>query len=59
MTQKQLQEIKDQLPAGETFDRAYRAFEGDLRVITKDAHGCETRYRVIFNADDSVSIQRF
>lgn len=59
MTQKQLQEIKNQLPAGERFDRAYGACEGGIRVITKDKCGREIRYKVIFHEDDSVSIQRF
>ena len=59
MTEKQLKQVKAQLPEGETFSRAYRAFEGDIRVISKDKRGNEYRYRVNFNPDDSVSIQRF
>ena len=36
----------------------YRAFEGDIRVITKD-HGKETRYTVIHNPeDDSVTLRK-
>ena len=56
MTQKQIQQIKDQLPAGEKIDRMYQAFEGDIRVITKDESGYEKRYTTRFDADDNVTI---
>ena len=59
MTQKQIQQIKEQLPANEKIDRMYRAFEGDIRVITKDASGYETRYTVRFDAEDNVTIRHF
>ena len=59
MTEKQLKQAKSQLPQGERFDRAYSAFEGGIRLISKDAEGREFRYKVHFDADDSVRIERF
>ena len=59
MTDKQLKQAKSQLPQGERFDRAYSAYEGGIRLISKKANGTETRYKVIFEADDSVRIERF
>ena len=59
MTDKQLKQAKSQLPQGERFDRAYSAFEGGIRLISKKADGTETRYKVFFEADDSVRIERF
>ena len=59
MTDKQLKQIKNQLPKGEKLDRCYAAAEGGIRVISKDAQGRETRYNVSFDADDNASIQRF
>ncbi len=59
MTRKQLQQIQEQLPAGETIDRMYQAFEGDIRVITRDENGCEIRYTTRFDADDNVTIRHF
>lgn len=59
MTEKQIRQIKSQLPKGEKLNRAYRAVEGDLRVISKDAEGREYRYTVIFDADDNATIKRF
>ncbi len=59
MTDKQLKQAKSQLPQGEHFDRAYSAYEGGIRLISKKADGSETRYKVIFEADDSVRIERF
>ena len=59
MTRKQIQQIKDQLPAGETIDRMYQAYEGDIRVITKDENGYEIRYTTRFDADDNVTIKHF
>ena len=59
MTQKQMQQIKSQLPQGEKILRCYSAFEGGIRVITKNADGHETRYNVSFDADDNASIKRF
>jgi hypothetical protein len=59
MTDKQLKQAKDQLPQGERFDRAYSAYEGGIRLISKKTDGTETRYKVIFDADDNVRIERF
>ena len=59
MTEKQIQQIKSQLPQGERIDRMYTAFEGGIRVISKDANGHETRYNVSFDADDNASIKKF
>lgn len=59
MTDKQLKQAKSQLPQGERFDRAYSAFEGGIRLISKNADDSEIRYKVIFDADDSVRIERF
>ncbi|MDD2267949.1 MAG: hypothetical protein PHY15_00190 [Eubacteriales bacterium] len=59
MTEKQIKQIKSQLPQGERIDRMYTAFEGGIRVITKDANGREVRYNVIFDADDNASIKKF
>ena len=43
MTEKQRKQIEGQLPHGEKIDRMYTAFEGGIRVITKNAAGFETR----------------
>ena len=59
MTEKQLKQIKNQLPEGEKFARAYTAFEGGIRVITKNTDGYEIRYNVSFDSDDNASIKRF
>ncbi len=58
MTEKHINQIKAQLPEGEKIERMYRAFEGDIRVITKDRTGRETRYTVHHDADDNVTIER-
>ena len=58
MTNKQLEQINAQLPQGETFSRAYRAFEGDIRVIGRDTAGTEKRYTTHFDADGNVTIER-
>lgn len=59
MTEKQMKQIEGQLPQGEKIDRMYTAFEGGIRVITKNATGYETRYNVSFDADDNASIKKF
>lgn len=59
MTDKQLKQAKSQLPQGERFDRSYSAFEGGMRLISKKADGSETLYKVHFEADDNVRIERF
>ena len=58
MTDKQVKQIKAQLPEGEHLDRMYSAYEGGIRAISKNRSGYEYRYRVIFDADDNVSIER-
>ena len=58
MTEKQIKQIKDQLPAGEYLDRMYNAFEGGIRAISRGWNGAEFRYRVSFDADDNASIER-
>lgn len=59
MTEKQIKQIEGQLPQGEKVDRMYTAFEGGIRVITKNADGCEIRYTVSFDAEGNASIKRF
>ena len=59
MTEKQIKQIEGQLSQDEKIDRMYSAFEGGIRVITKNADGCEIRYNVSFDADGSASIKRF
>lgn len=59
MTEKQIKQIKAQLPQGEHIDRMYSAYEGGIRVITKKKDGTETRYRVHFDAAFNASIERF
>ena len=59
MTNKQLQQVISQLPEGEHFDRAYSAFEGGIRVISKDECGFEYRYNVSFDTEENASIKRF
>ena len=58
MTDKQVQQIKDQLHEGEYLDRMYSAFEGGIRAISRGWNGAEFRYRVSFDADDNASIER-
>ena len=58
MTDKQLKQVKAQLPEGQRFDRAYRALEGDIRVISRDKRGNEYRSTVRFDRDDNVTIEK-
>ena len=57
MTDKQLKQVKAQLPEGQRFDRAYRALEGDIRVISRDKRGNEYRYTVRFDRDGNATIE--
>ena len=57
MTARQIEQIKAQLPEGETLNRMYRAIEGDIRVISRDTQGNEYRYTVRFDKDDNVTIK--
>ena len=59
MTEKQIKQIEAQLPTGEHIDRMYNAFEGGIRVITRDRSGRETRYNVIVDAAGNVEIRGF
>ena len=59
MTDKHIKQIESQLPAGETIERMYRAFEGDIRVITKDKNGMEIRYTCILDENLNVTIKKF
>ncbi|MDO4549533.1 MAG: hypothetical protein Q4D04_15695 [Clostridia bacterium] len=59
MTEKQMKQIEEQLPKGETFNRTYRAMEGDIRVITRNADGYETRYTVVFDENGDVTLKQF
>lgn len=43
MTEKQIKQVKAQLPEGETLNRMYRSYEGDIRVISRDRKGNEHR----------------
>lgn len=54
MTEKQIKQVKAQLPEGETLNRMYRSYEGDIRVISRDRKGNEHRYTTRLNADMSV-----
>ena len=57
MTEKQIEQIRKMLPAGEKLDRMYRAFEGGIRAISKDAAGSEKRYAVRIDADGGLKIE--
>ena len=59
MTDKHIKQIESQLPEGEQIIKMYKAFEGDIRVITKDRDGCEIRYTCILDKDLNVTIKRF
>lgn len=59
MTEKQMKQIQSQLPKGEKINRCYRAFKGDIRVITRKPDGSEVRYTVSFDADDNATIRKF
>jgi len=59
MTEKQMKQIQSQLPRDEKINRCYRAFEGDIRVISRKPDGSEVRYTVSFDADDNAAIKKF
>ena len=58
MTDKQIQQVREQLPNGEAFSRIYRAYEGDIRAISRDGAGEERRYRVHFDTEGNTTISR-
>ena len=57
MTEKQVEDLVE-LPAGEMCYRVYTALDGEMRLISKKLDGTEIRYRVLFDEDDNVSIER-
>lgn len=57
MTEKQIKQVKAQIPEGETFHSAYRAFEGDIRVISVDRQKNQHRYTVRFDSEFNATIQ--
>jgi hypothetical protein len=59
MTDKHIKQIESQLPAGEQIIKMYKAFEGDIRVITKDKSGYEIRYTCILDENLNVTIKKF
>ncbi len=59
MSEKQLNQIKEILKSKqEKFDRAYKSFEGPIRVISKICNGFEKRYTVIFECEN-VRLEEF
>lgn len=56
MTEKQIKQVKAQLPEDETLNRMYRSYEGDIRVISRDRKGNEHRNTTRLNADMSVTL---
>ena len=59
MTDKHLNQIKEQLPEGEKITKMYKALEGDVRVITINPLGRETRYTCELDKELNVKIRRF
>lgn len=59
MTEKHINQIKEQLPEGEKITKMYKAFEGDFRVITTNIYGKETRYTCELDKELNVKIRRF
>ena len=59
MSERQERQIAAQIPLGQRCCRMYRAFEGDLRLITEDRNGKEYRYRVSVDSDGNATIQLF
>ena len=57
MTEKNIKQVKEQLPEGETFHSAYRAFEGDIRVISVDRQKNQHRYMVVFDKEFNATIK--
>jgi len=52
MSDKQMKQVKEQLPTGARVLRAYKAFEGDIRVIVRlPGEKSETRYTVKFDRE--------
>ena len=52
MTEKQMAEIRRQLPEGAEILRVYRAMEGDMRVITREpGKPFEVRYTIRWDGE--------
>ena len=49
--------IKSLLPDGESFVRMYFAYEGGLRLVSRDAKGEERRYFVTYDEDGRPAIE--
>lgn len=53
MNDRQIKQIQEQLPQGSLILRAYKAFEGDIRVIVKHPDDqFETRYTVKWDIEN-------
>ena len=57
MTDKNIKQIESQLPDGEIINRMYKAYEGDIRVITQDRSKNEHRYTVVFDREFNATIK--
>lgn len=57
MTDKNIKQIESQLPDGERINRMYKAYEGDIRVITQDRSKNEHRYTVVFDREFNATIK--
>ena len=52
MSNKQMKQIKEQLPTGARIKCAFKSNEGDIRVIVRlPGEKSETRYTVIFDRE--------
>lgn len=49
--------VNHQLPPGLTFDRTYQAFEGDRRVVAKDADGREYRFTITTTPEGFLTLE--
>lgn len=49
--------VNHQLPSGLKFDRAYQAFEGDIRVIATDFSGREYRFTVTSSPEGFLTLE--
>lgn len=53
MNDKNMRQIKEQLPVGERIVRSYKSFEGDIRLIAKGKNGVEIRYTVKWDYENN------
>ena len=49
--------VNRQLPASLNFDRVYRAWEGDYRVIAKDSDGREYRFTIVPTVEGAFALE--